>query len=57
LLSAALFLSRDIIEKTAATLVGSKRLRSRYGYTPLLAAQYCADLFTIATIIPDPLPY
>lgn len=31
-------------------------MQSRYSYTPALAAQYCADLFTIASIITDPAP-
>src|SRR4051812_15919023 len=53
---ATLFLSPEIIEKTAAPLVRSKRLRSRYRSTPLLAAQYCAALFPIAPIITNPPP-
>jgi uncharacterized protein len=52
----ALYLSPDIIDETAATLVRSRRMRSRYRYTPLLAAQYCADLYTVATIITNPPP-
>ena len=51
-----LYLSADIIEETAGTLTRSARTQARYRYTPEQAMQYCADLFTIATIIIDPPP-
>src|SRR3954454_176946 len=49
-----LYLSPEIAEEAAATLLRSERMRARYRYTPELAIQYCADLLTVATVIANP---
>ena len=51
-----LYLSPEIIQETAGTLARSGRAQARYRYTPAQAMQYCADLFTVATIITNPTP-
>jgi putative PIN family toxin of toxin-antitoxin system len=51
-----LYLSPEIIQETAGTLARSGRAQARYRYTPEQAMQYCADLFTVATIITNPTP-
>jgi putative PIN family toxin of toxin-antitoxin system len=51
-----LYLSPEIIQETAGTLTRSGRAQTRYRFTPEQAMQYCADLFTVATIITNPPP-
>jgi uncharacterized protein len=49
-----LHLSPEIIAETLATLMGSRRTRRRYGYTAVMASEFCERLFTAAAIIVNP---
>jgi putative PIN family toxin of toxin-antitoxin system len=51
-----LHLSSAIIAETLGTLVASRRLQQRYAYDAGMAAQYCDDLSTVVTLVPDPPP-
>ncbi len=48
-----LYLSDDILEETAATLMGSERNRRRYKYSDANVIEYCEALAHIGAIIVD----
>ena len=51
-----LFLSVEIIDEAVQILASSRRLLTRYRYSPEEVGQYRADLITLATIVDDPEP-
>jgi putative PIN family toxin of toxin-antitoxin system len=48
-----LFLSDDILEETAATLMRSERNKRRYKYSDELVVEYCEKLAHIGTVVAD----
>ena len=51
-----LYLSPEIVGEILTTLVEHERAQRRYRYTPVMAARFCDDLLTVATIVVDPPP-